>query len=398
MQQTEISGLLRHPASGLPTARAGKKSRPARAVFAAGMAAIVLLAGCASPFKSQTDTRPSSSAVPGSGRYYLDDGPGERPIAELETLPDAVPRAEPLHRFANRPYVVFGRSYQPMTRLESFTERGTATWYGRRYHDRPTATGERYDMYAMTAAHTRLPLPSYAKVTNLRNGRSVVVRVNDRGPFLHGRVIDVSYAAAARLGFASAGSAEVEVELITDPEALTAGAARPSIPMSEPIRPVAPTIETARPSDPPPSASRMPVAAPQVLTAPAQPVITAPPATPPKVLASTTPPAALARTASAASPPRPSGEAARSQPEATPVLMPGTQLVQVGSYSNRDTADAARRALEGRLGSTGYPLWVRQEGRLFRVVMGPFKSPEQSVEVVNRIRTVTGIEAVTRPL
>jgi rare lipoprotein A len=312
--------------------------------------AAMFIAGCASPFKSQPDASPSGSAPAGSGRYYLDDGPGERPIAELEALPDAVPRSEPLHRFANRPYVVLGRSYQPMTRLEPFRERGTATWYGRRYHDRPTSTGERYDMYAMTAAHTRLPLPSYARVTNLRNGRTVVVRVNDRGPFLHGRVIDLSYAAAARLGFARAGSAEVEVELITDPEAPTVS-------------------EAGTPKVPAPSETPRPGVAPSTAVA-APPVVVSEPAR--------------------------SMSAAVSEPVAVPARDP--HIVQVGSYSSRDTADAARRAIEARLGSAGHPLWVRQDGRLFRVIMGPFESAEQSRAVVTRIRSETGIDAFARPL
>jgi rare lipoprotein A len=109
---------------------------------------------------------------------------------------------------------VFGREYVPMTRLAAHRERGVASWYGRKFHGRRTASGEVYDMYAMTAAHPTLPIPSYVRVTHLRNGRSVVVRVNDRGPFLHGRVIDLSYTAALRLDYVRAGSAEVEVELI----------------------------------------------------------------------------------------------------------------------------------------------------------------------------------------
>lgn len=392
MRQAEISGLRLDQGSRLLSA----------------LVAVLLLAGCASPFKSQPEATPSAPGAPAAGRFYLDDGPGERPISELETLPDAVPRAEPLHRFANRPYVVFGRSYQPMTRLEPFTERGTATWYGRRYHDRPTAIGERYDMYAMTAAHTRLPLPSYARVTNMRNGRSVVVRVNDRGPFLHGRVIDLSYAAAARLGFAGAGTAEVEVELITDPEVLTASAGRappvpvaasprPSVPMADAPRPSVPRTEAALASVAPASPPRVPAASPQALTDSPQSGF---PAASRTALVSPTLQAVAAAPGSTAvgGAPRVSREDARSHSAAAPELTPGAQLVQVGAYSNRDTADAARRALEGRLGETGYSLWVRQEGRVFRVFMGPFKSAEQSRDVVNRIRAMTGIQAFARPL
>ena len=163
---------------------------------------------------------PAAPAAPESARrggFYLDDGPGSGPPVDPASVPDAVPRPEPLHPRANRPYVVFERQYVPMTRLEPFSERGLATWYGRRYHGQRTSSGEPYDMYAMTAAHPTLPIPSYAQVTHLRNGRQVVVRVNDRGPFLHGRVIDLSWVAAARLGYVQAGSAEVEVVLIDDP-------------------------------------------------------------------------------------------------------------------------------------------------------------------------------------
>jgi rare lipoprotein A len=132
----------------------------------------------------------------------------------LEGTPDAIPRAEPLHRFANRAYVVFGKPYQPRTTLAPMKETGMASWYGKKFHGQKTAIGEIYDMFAMSAAHRTAPLPSYMRVTNLENGRSTVVRVNDRGPFLHDRVIDLSYAAAAKLGFARKGSARVEIELL----------------------------------------------------------------------------------------------------------------------------------------------------------------------------------------
>src|SRR5207344_412526 len=119
---------------------------------------------------------------------------------------------EPLSRSANRPYTVFGREYVPATSLRPYKERGIASWYGRKFHGEKTSIGETYDMYSMTAAHPTLPLPSYARVTSVASGRSVVVRVNDRGPFLHGRIVDLSYAAAHRLGIAQRGSGEVVVE------------------------------------------------------------------------------------------------------------------------------------------------------------------------------------------
>ncbi|MDP1532024.1 MAG: septal ring lytic transglycosylase RlpA family protein, partial [Rubrivivax sp.] len=140
------------------------------------------------------------------------DGPEARPPAGLEQVADAVPRVEPLRRGGpNKPYEVLGRSYTPLTADTALNERGLASWYGRKFHGLPTATGERYDMYAMTAAHKTMPLPSYARVTNPANGREVIVRINDRGPFRDGRIIDLSYTAALRLGLL-AGVAPVEVE------------------------------------------------------------------------------------------------------------------------------------------------------------------------------------------
>jgi rare lipoprotein A len=154
------------------------------------------------------------SSAPKKGGYYKDDGPHAQPPSGLEGVPDAVPRVEPLHRYANRPYRVFGKDYRPLASLQPFRQRGMASWYGKRFHGKPTSSGEKYDMYRMTAAHPTLPIPSYARVTNLANGRSVVVRINDRGPFHAGRVIDLSYVAAHRLGYIGAGSAQVEVEAI----------------------------------------------------------------------------------------------------------------------------------------------------------------------------------------
>src|SRR6478752_9540343 len=190
------------------------------------LAIALVIAGCASVPPRSPSTAPATS-----GKYYLDDGPGLNPPADLDAVPDAVPRLEALHRAANRPYAVLGREYVPATTLTPYHERGVASWYGRKFHGQKTSIGEPYDMYAMTAAHPTLPLPSYARVTNLANGRSVVVRVNDRGPFHPGRIIDLSYAAAYRLGIAQKGSGEVEVESILP------GAAPPVL--AGPLPPVA---------------------------------------------------------------------------------------------------------------------------------------------------------------
>jgi rare lipoprotein A len=186
------------------------------------------------PASAPTDLTPSAGSAPAprAGGYYKDDGPGEHPPANLDALPDAVPKLEALNRFANRPYSVFGVDYVPATALRPYRERGLASWYGRKFHNQKTATGEVYDMYAMTAAHPTLPLPSYARVTYLASGQSVIVRVNDRGPFHPGRVIDLSYAAAYRIGIAQRGSGEVEVESVLPSDA-------PSTPTMVPLPPVA---------------------------------------------------------------------------------------------------------------------------------------------------------------
>jgi rare lipoprotein A len=175
---------------------------------------------------------PGPAAAPRAGGYYKDDGPGEHPPDNLDALPDAVPRLEPLNRFANRPYSVFGVDYVPATSLRPYRERGLASWYGRKFHNQKTSTGEVYDMYAMTAAHPTLPLPSYARVTALASGKSVIVRVNDRGPFHPGRVIDLSYAAAYRIGIAQRGSGEVEVESVLPGDAPAIAAATPLPPVA----------------------------------------------------------------------------------------------------------------------------------------------------------------------
>jgi rare lipoprotein A len=164
------------------------------ASLAAPVALLAFLAGCASA--------PT-------------DGPPEDPPPGIERTPDAVPRVEPIRAGGpNRPYSIGWRTYVPLTTDAPFAETGLASWYGRKFHGRPTSSGEAYDMFAMTAAHRTLPIPSYARVRNPANGREIIVRINDRGPFAKGRVIDLSYAAAARLGTLG-GVAPVTVRRLT---------------------------------------------------------------------------------------------------------------------------------------------------------------------------------------
>lgn len=170
------------------------------------------------------------------GGYYKDDGPDGAPLVDVDAVADAQPKPEPLHAHANDPYIVFGREYVPEKEFSAHRKQGTASWYGRKFHGQRTSSGEIYDMYAMTGAHPTLPVPSYARVTNLHNGKAAVVRINDRGPFSSGRMMDVSFAAAYKLGFAESGIAAVEVEAIVLPRAAppaeASAGAEPAIPVT----------------------------------------------------------------------------------------------------------------------------------------------------------------------
>jgi len=180
------------------------------------------------------------------------DGPLPNPPPDLAKVPDALPRIEPVRSGGpNKPYEVGGDRYQPITGDATYAERGLASWYGRKFHGRPTASGEVYNMYAMTAAHATLPIPSYARVRNPANGKEVIVRINDRGPFHKGRIIDLSYTAALKLDLLR-GVAPVEVKRITYAE-IRAGLAKPSANEPPPVfvpdtPPGAPQRETTGPA------------------------------------------------------------------------------------------------------------------------------------------------------
>lgn len=199
--------------------------RPVRRVAALVLASLLALLGaCAS--------RPSAPRPGPEGR----DGPGASPPPNLAQVPDAVPRIEPLRTGGpNKPYEMLGQRYVPLTSDAPLSENGLASWYGRKFHGLPTSSGEPYDMYAMTAAHRTMPIPSYARVRNPANGREVVVRINDRGPFAPGRVIDLSYTAALKLGVLS-GVAPVQVQRLTSDDIRTLArlAPRPPLPPDDP--------------------------------------------------------------------------------------------------------------------------------------------------------------------
>jgi len=162
--------------------------------------------------KINADMPALPAASSGRGGYYQDDGPGANPPPGLRDVPDAVVKYEPYARFANKPYSVFGTTYTPILGDEPYSQRGVASWYGVKFHGQRTSSGEPYDMYKMTAAHPTLPIPSYARITSMDSGKSVIVRINDRGPFHSDRLIDVSYTAALKLGLLGKGSHQVEVE------------------------------------------------------------------------------------------------------------------------------------------------------------------------------------------
>ncbi|MFZ6818614.1 septal ring lytic transglycosylase RlpA family protein [Undibacterium sp. Ji22W] len=202
----------------------------------AAIAAILLLAACSTPVKvapaakeaskpvnannTASTPKPGVSTLPalpkansGRGGYYQDDGPGDDIPEGLESTVDPIPVVEPYSRTGNKPYKVFGKEYTPINDSTTpYKQRGVASWYGKKFHGKRTSSGEPYDMYKMTAAHPLLPIPSYARVTNLSNGKQIIVRINDRGPFHSSRIMDLSYTAALKLGYLGKGSSEVELE------------------------------------------------------------------------------------------------------------------------------------------------------------------------------------------
>jgi len=172
----------------------------------------VMLVGCSTP-----------------SRYSIEQDVAPDVEVDVSELSDPIPVYEPRSRGGNKsPYEVWGKTYHVLPTAEGYQERGRASWYGAKFHGHRTSNGETYNMYEMSAAHKSLPLPSYAKVTNLDNGRSVIVRVNDRGPFHEGRIIDLSYAAAKKLGYYSKGTASVEVEAIVVSQNLAAQNLKPA--------------------------------------------------------------------------------------------------------------------------------------------------------------------------
>jgi rare lipoprotein A len=327
---------------------------------------LLVLGGCGT-LASRDDTPPppsttASKAPPSApatrpGGYYLDDGPGDKPPADLDSIPEPTPRIEPLRRATMRPYVALGRSYTPMTALAPYKERGLATWYGRRYHGKQTSSGEIYDMYAMTAAHPTLPLPSYARVTHLKTGKSIVVRVNDRGPFHEGRIIDLSYTAAHRLGILS-GATPVEVESI--------------IPGS------GATVATARPDSPQPDQRRETVVASPLPKADPGPAVTAQPAAGP----------GFSVISPAAAEPLP---AAAGAPAQVPVTTDsGRVYLQLGAFGSRENAESYLARVRSQADWLALQVFARDG--LFRVQAGPYTNQSDAREAADRLGQTLGVK------
>ncbi|MBB1626884.1 septal ring lytic transglycosylase RlpA family protein [Achromobacter sp. UMC71] len=282
------------------------------------------------------------------GGYYKDDGPDANPPSNLDQVPDAVPRIEPYASGANRPYVVFGQRYVPDTTGQPYKRQGIASWYGKKFHGNSTSIGEPYDMYAMTAAHTTLPIPSYARVTSLVNGKTVIVRVNDRGPFHSDRIMDLSYVAAYKLGIIGPGSGQVVVESIQQDEIrrwASSGAPAP-----EPASAIGSTPVVA------------PVAAVPVALD-AQPLAQQPAPAP--------------------------GSAPVRQPVAGGA---GSVYLQVGAFSQPANAQSLVSRINTQLGAEGAPpASVEQSNNLYRVKIGPYPDRQSAMNAVQRVADRIGI-------
>jgi len=338
--------------------------RTARLGWALAVAAV--LCGCASgPSRQATRTPPvEPRSWPADA-----DGPGANPPADLASLPDAEPRVEPIRAGGpNKPYQALGREYVPATRDVPVSERGLASWYGRKFHGRKTASGEVYDMYAMTAAHPTLPIPSYARIRNPANGREVLVRVNDRGPFVAGRIVDLSYAAAFKLDLLR-GVAPVELERITFDEIRTGAWRGGGVRVAGAGAVVAPATvaDMAAPMAPTPIASA-------AVEVPAQDV-------------------AFVAALAVAPAPAVAAADARARPGRAPADAARGFWVQLGAFRERDGAETFRR----RVGADGESSWLEPllaifgDASLYRVQAGPYPSRDEADAVAQRARNALGV-------
>jgi len=310
-----------------------------------------------------TNSKPLPALPPaGSGRggYYKDDGPGDQPPAGLLDTPDAEPKIEPYSKAASRPYVVFGKTYTPIADNSPYKERGIGSWYGKKFHGQKTSSGELYDMYKMTAAHPTLPIPSYARVTNLKTGAQVIVRINDRGPFHTTRIIDLSYTAALKLGYLSSGSSELEVErLLPDEIKRMAADKRNGVQ-------VLPVVGAAGATG-----STNAVAASATAVA-----VTVGEVAPPGQVTQTEMPATAAL---------PSGANGSNTTDVKAALIPGIYL-QLGAFSQEANARAARDKLMASLNGAVSNLDTVNVNGMYRLLTGPYSSRPVAQATAQQIR------------
>jgi len=343
----------------------------------------LLLAACGTPTPTTAPSRTPAPVKPsirepgmpvlpaaGSGRggYYLDDGPGDNPPPGLMDVPDAEVRKDPLLPRANRPYTVFGKTYTPVPLDQPFTQRGLGTWYGKKFHGQRTSSGELYDMYKMTAAHPTLPIPSYAKVTNLSSGKTVVVRINDRGPFHSTRVIDVSFTAALQLGLLANGSSQLEVSLLTPNDIDQIIAAR---------RSGASAVAAA------PAAS---VAAAAAAPAPAGASSTVMPKAAPMLASSDAAPADLQAMMLGGG--RDGGNVQRTGGAA----MQSGFYLQIGTYTRSEAAEAMRGKLAAAMGEDSFD--VAQAGTVYRLHGGPYATRRDAQDALKRVPSALRLKPI----
>jgi len=335
-----------------------------------GAALLVLLGACGGPAlrierapeampqprAAKPTMKPNPLAKRGGG-FYKDDGLPDEIPDNLDEIPDADPRWEPLHRFANKPYVVLGKEYVPMTSLQPYKVRGIGSWYGKKFHGQKTSIGEPYDMFAMTAAHPTLAIPSYARVTNVATGKSVVVRITDRGPFHADRVIDLSYTAAYKLGYVAGGSTQVEVEsIVLEPGGTYALA---------PAREVAAIRkENQVRSEPKPEPRPEPVAAEKTDDKENKdPILTL----------------AMA------------GQL-RDEVPANRSASAGTVFLQLGAFSSPDNAESLKAKLARELDWLSEGFLIQSKDNIHRLQLGPYKSRQDADRVAERIRLALGFK------
>lgn len=285
----------------------------------------------------------SSAQGPRRGAYYQDDGPGDTIPPNLEATPDAVPGDDPpLRSAANRPYTVFGRTYTPLPANADLRQRGIGSWYGRKFHGQRTSSGEIYDMFAMTAAHPTLALPSYVRVTGVQSGKTVIVRITDRGPFHADRVIDLSYTAAYKLGLINGGSGMVEVEAIIPGEAAGTAYAQ-----ATPTPPPVVRVKPAERDEIELLAQRM----------------------------------ALEE--------RPVQTAAMAGMSSDSGIAKGVYL-QLGAFSNAENAETLKNHLARELDWLAEPMRIQPGGSIHRLQLGPYASRADADRVAERIRLALG--------